>query len=236
MEKYGRVLAVAMCIGIALSLVSCKPVAYYLERVYKAQGTVTDAGTGTPLESVEVSLGSYQYSELSNGLGDYEMEMAEGTWTLVFTKDGYQPLTVSSVTVGPTKQRVKVDAALTPVAAPAPEFVGQWAVSMTSPIEATITWTLTSTTLHAVIEAGALGGSILDADISGIDETLHHFVLTYTSITSSGGFVAYEEPGDFVSVLYEVNGNTFTGATGAINSPVFPTELGSNALTFTRVQ
>jgi hypothetical protein len=43
----------------------------------------------TPVGSVEVFVGDYQYSELTNYNGDYEMEMAAGTWTLHFVKEGY---------------------------------------------------------------------------------------------------------------------------------------------------
>jgi hypothetical protein len=114
---------------LAMTLAGCKPMAYYLEKVDKAYGKVTEAGTGVPLESVEVVLGSYQYTELTNGLGDYELELAEGTWTLHFVKDGY--VTVDRVvTVNASNPRVKVDAQLTPVAPPPPPpamwVVGSW--------------------------------------------------------------------------------------------------------------
>ena len=52
---------------------------------------MTDAKTGAPLESVEVSVDSYQSSEPTNGLGDHELEMAGGTWTLEFRQDSYEP-------------------------------------------------------------------------------------------------------------------------------------------------
>jgi hypothetical protein len=117
-EKYGNISnrwANVLCLfalAVAtITLLSCKPIAYYLEKVYKAYGTVTDAVTGAPLESVEVVLGTYQYSELTNGLGDYELELAEGTWTIHFVKDGYVTMD-AVVTVNATTPRVKVSAQL----------------------------------------------------------------------------------------------------------------------------
>jgi uncharacterized protein (DUF2141 family) len=106
-----RFLPLLLVVSMTMILVGCKPIAYYLERVYKAHGTVTDAETGDPLEGVEVILGDYQYSVLSNGLGDYGIELAEGTWTLHFVKDGH--VTVDKqVTVSASIPRVKVDAQL----------------------------------------------------------------------------------------------------------------------------
>jgi len=88
---------------------------YYLEQVCKVYGTVTVAGTdpATPLGSVEVFVGDYQYSELTNYYGDYEMEMAEGTWTINFRKEGYEPVT-AEVTLGPENenQRVQLDVSM----------------------------------------------------------------------------------------------------------------------------
>jgi hypothetical protein len=112
--------------AVAFTLAGCQPISYYLKQVDKAYGKVTDAATGQPIESVEVVLGNYQYSELTNGLGDYEIELADGAWTLHFVKDGY--VTVDrTVTVSSSKQRVQVDVPLTPTAPPAPWIAGAWA-------------------------------------------------------------------------------------------------------------
>jgi hypothetical protein len=108
--------------GLA-SLTTCKPITYYLEQVYKVYGKVTDAQTGDPLESVEVFVKGYQYSELTNGLGDYEIELAEGTWTLEFAKEGYETAYSEPFQVGPSAQRIEVNAALT---APTPTILGYW--------------------------------------------------------------------------------------------------------------
>jgi hypothetical protein len=54
-----------------------------------------------------------QYSELTNGLGDYEIELAAGTWTLEFNKEGYEPAAVE-VTVNEEIQRKEVNVALEP--------------------------------------------------------------------------------------------------------------------------
>jgi hypothetical protein len=109
-----RFLPLLLVVSMTMILVGCKPIAYYLERVYKAHGTVTEAKTGQtgdPLESVEVILGDYQYSVLTNGLGDYGIELAEGTWTLHFVKDGYTTVD-KQVTVSASIPRVKVDVQL----------------------------------------------------------------------------------------------------------------------------
>ena len=41
-------------IVVLMVLAGCAPITYYLAQVYKVHGTVTDAVTGEPLESVEV--------------------------------------------------------------------------------------------------------------------------------------------------------------------------------------
>ena len=85
-----RFLSLLVLGALALAtLTTCKPVAYYLGQVYKAYGKVVEDKTLVPLESVEVFLHPYQYSVLTNGLGDYGIELSDGTWTLDFVKDGY---------------------------------------------------------------------------------------------------------------------------------------------------
>jgi len=92
--------------------------------VYKVYGKVTVAGTNspTPLCSVEVFMGDYQYSELTNYNGDYEMELPEGTWTINFCKDDYEPAS-AEVTVGPDNPRVEMNVVLEPIAQ---DIVGVW--------------------------------------------------------------------------------------------------------------
>ena len=107
-------------------------------------------------------------------------------------------------------------------------------LTLTSPIEATITWTLTGTTLHSFIDAGASGTATLHGSLSGIDETLKHLIVTYTTITNTGGFVAYEHPGDFVYFLYALSEHTLTVKGNAINVPTFPTDL-NGGITLTKV-
>jgi hypothetical protein len=117
----------------------------------------------------------------------------------------------------------------------APEFTGTWTVTLTSPIVATITTTLTSTTLHTFLDAGASGTTTLDGNVSGVDETLKHFIVTYTTVTNTGGFVAYEHPSDFEYFLYALSGNTLTMDNNTINVATFPTAFSSSAFTFTKV-
>ncbi len=98
-------------VALTTLLMACQPISYYLQKVDKAYGNVTD-GTGQPLESVEVFVHGYQYSELTNGLGDYEIELADGSWTLDFVKEGYTTVSVPGVTVSPKNPRVRVDVTL----------------------------------------------------------------------------------------------------------------------------
>ena len=211
--------------AVTIILVSCKPIAYYLQQVYKAYGTVTEAGTGGPLESVEVFLGSYQYSVLTNGLGDYGIELAEGTWTLHFVKNGYTTLD-KVVTVNAANPRVKVDAQLTPLAPPAstPEFVGTWQASMGEGRGA-ITLTLTET-LGTITAADAPSPSLdLETDrvtITSYDTTLKHIKIEINSVRLDGTQQAKWVVGDVIFVLYSLSGNTLTVN---FSTDEYPTDL-----------
>jgi hypothetical protein len=112
-------------------LAGCKPIVYYLAQVCKVYGKVTVDGTdpAVPLGSVEVFVGDYQYSELTNYYGDYEMEMAEGTWTINFRKEGYETVT-KEVTLpletGDRRVRLDVSMVLIP-----PALIGSWTGTFT---------------------------------------------------------------------------------------------------------
>lgn len=131
-----KVLRVFLVLVIAtvclVSLATCGRILYYLEQVCKVYGTVTVAGTDppTPLGSVEVFVDDYQYSELTNYYGDYEMEMVEGTWTINFHKDGYEVAT-EVVVVNDENQRVEVNVALVPELPEPPEIAGEWRIDGT---------------------------------------------------------------------------------------------------------
>ncbi len=170
---------------------SCKPITYYLSQVYKVYGKVTVSGSngGTPIGSAEVFVGHYQYSELTNYYGDYEMEMAEGTWTINIQKDGYESYT-TTVTVGPKAPRVRVDAELV------------W-IKPVEPIDLNGYWDLTlylggSQTFHAgqffirqtdsSLHAGSGGDSpVFDGSIDGPTVTLQSVVGTLTGAVSESG-------------------------------------------------
>ena len=110
MTKKIKFVLVPVLIVLTIALVTCKPIEYYLERVYKVYGRVTEAETGRSLESVEVFIRDFQYSELTNGHGDYELELAAGTWTLDFISPMILHESASVVvTVGPDTPRVKAD-------------------------------------------------------------------------------------------------------------------------------
>ncbi len=108
--------------ALSLILVNCKPIPYYLEQVCKVYGTVTVAGSegATPIGSVEVFVDGYQYSELTNYNGDYELELVEGTWTVSFQKDGYEPAS-AEVTVSLDAPRFRLDVEMVKIGPPPPQ-------------------------------------------------------------------------------------------------------------------
>jgi hypothetical protein len=113
-----KVVALAV-LGVVVLVGSCKPIEKYLEQVCKVRGTVLDSVTQNPISSVEVFIDGYQYSELTNVDGEYEMEMAEGTWTLRYEKAGYEA-TTESVTLSKTNPRVVLTTRLDRIWSPLP--------------------------------------------------------------------------------------------------------------------
>jgi hypothetical protein len=80
----------------------------------KKRGTAIGVGAATaPIIAAALTQVSCKppHSELTNGLGDYELELPEGTWTLEFVKEGYAKIT-HEVVAGPASPRVRVDATL----------------------------------------------------------------------------------------------------------------------------
>jgi hypothetical protein len=122
--KVRRVILLLIVAAACLILLTSCFIDYYLSQVYKVYGKVTVEGSEppVPISSVEVFMGDYQYSELTNYNGDYEMELPEGTWTINFYKDDYEPAS-AEVTVGPDNPRVEVNAVLEPIAQ---DIVGVW--------------------------------------------------------------------------------------------------------------
>ncbi len=116
MKTRKRILLGIGIVALSMVLTTCKPIDYYLQMIYKAYGKVTDTN-GNPLESVEVFIKGYQYSELTNGEGDYEIELAEGTWTLEFVKEGYMTKSSLPFQVGrsPLVRRWEENASLEPI-------------------------------------------------------------------------------------------------------------------------
>jgi hypothetical protein len=126
MKRFAGVLTVLAIVAISMTTSTCKPIPYYLARVCKAYGKVTDGATGLPLESVEVSIGTYEYSELTNGLGDYELELADGTWTLQFEREGYETWSVDVTVNSVDTPKCRQDAVLVPVLPVLPDISGVW--------------------------------------------------------------------------------------------------------------
>jgi hypothetical protein len=115
-----------------MSLVICTRLLYYLEQVHKVYGKVTMAGsTGeTPIGSVEVCVGDYQYSELTNYYGDFELEMVEGIWTINFHKPGYESFS-TKVTLSAEEPQVQLDVELVWIEPPAPiDLTGFWDLTL----------------------------------------------------------------------------------------------------------
>ena len=121
----GVLLLAVVCL---LGLSTCKPIVYYLAQVCKVHGKVTLAGSAgrTPIGSVEAFVGDYQYSELTNYYGDYELELAAGSWTINFLKDGYEPVS-AEVTVSLEEPRVRLDVEMVRIAPPV-DLTGYWEV------------------------------------------------------------------------------------------------------------
>ncbi len=128
MKKMTIGLGVLLIIATAMLLPGCKPIPYYLERVYKAYGKVTGESDGTGIGSVAVSIGDFLYSDLTNGWGDYDLELPEGTWRITYKprSNPNQPAVHDEgeaiVTVGPSTPNVRVDVAL-----PLRKYAGNWA-------------------------------------------------------------------------------------------------------------
>jgi len=126
MKRIVGVLTVLALVAVAMLTSTCKPIPYYLAKVCKAYGKVTDSTTSLPLESVEVSIGIFEYSELTNGLGDYELELADGTWTLKFEKEGYVTWSVDVTVNSVDTPRFRQDAVLVPIPQVIPDISGVW--------------------------------------------------------------------------------------------------------------
>ncbi len=127
MKKAARMVLVIAMVAMAMTAVTCRQIPSYLMRACKVYGKVTDADTLLPVEGAEVfvgtTFGTSEYSELTNGLGQYEVELAEGTWTLSFTREGYGPWSVDVTVDEKNAQRVEQNALLDPFI---PDIVGVW--------------------------------------------------------------------------------------------------------------
>ena len=133
MSRKAMAICALVLIAFVMGQVGCKPMTYYLDQTYKVHGTVTAADTdpAVPLISAEVFVGDYQYSELTNYYGDYEIELPAGTWTIKFVKAGYEPME-AQVTVGPDNPRVQLDAAMVKITGPVLfDLTGYWDSYMT---------------------------------------------------------------------------------------------------------
>jgi hypothetical protein len=135
MNRRIRLMLVLALIALSMAIVSCKPIDYYLGMVYKAYGTVTEKTgndiPGVPLSSVEVIVSgyqkSYQYSDLTNVDGKWELELAEGTWTLAFVKEGYETISVGDIKVNANNPRYDVGVVeLVPITPEPGDIVGVW--------------------------------------------------------------------------------------------------------------
>jgi hypothetical protein len=70
---------------------------------------------------------SYQYSDLTNVDGKWELELAEGTWSLDFVKEGYETTSVGDITVNADNPRYDVGVVeLVPMTPEPGDIVGVW--------------------------------------------------------------------------------------------------------------
>jgi hypothetical protein len=124
--NYGCLGSVAWSIEISLDKQPAGPnIQYYyninkpamlamIENVgYGIEGTVTDAITGLPVKA-SVWVGNNYPAFTDGDAGDYHKYMVPGTYTLRFTANGYQPLTVNNVTVNALQSTV-TDVQMQPV-------------------------------------------------------------------------------------------------------------------------
>ena len=81
----------------------------------KAAGTVTHSVTNDPLEGVTVAttVNGNPVSTLTDANGKYKLPLPPGTYTITFTKTGFQPHQVTSITIT-LGQTTTLDVQLTP--------------------------------------------------------------------------------------------------------------------------
>lgn len=113
---------VLIVLVLSVILAGCQLV---LENVFLVRGTVVDDNTDQPILSVEIGIPGYQYAELTNSAGDYAMEIPDGTWGLVFQKDGYEAKS-EQVTVGEDAPRIELITRLVPIPKGDDWIVGNW--------------------------------------------------------------------------------------------------------------
>jgi hypothetical protein len=106
-----KVKAFILVLASTLFLMGC-PAFYnnfedFADDICKVRGKVVDPYLNKPIISVEVFVNGYQYSELTNNEGDYELELPKGTWELIFKKIGYVPVK-EEVTLDSNNPRVEI--------------------------------------------------------------------------------------------------------------------------------
>ena len=113
--RKSALLSVILSVVCIILLVSCPNFTKFLKHIndelFKVRGTVVECPAGKPLVSVEVFVNDYQYSELTNSEGDYEIELPEGKWNLNFVKDNFTSEVVE-VNVGPQNPREEITTCL----------------------------------------------------------------------------------------------------------------------------
>jgi len=123
------------------------------------EGTVTAAGSGTPLAAT-IAVGPYSASS-DAGTGAYSIQVPEGTYDVTATAPGHAPATASGVVLG-TLQTVIRDFALAPYVAVLDDTVESGNLGWTAQAPWAITTAQSHTPTHAWTDspAGSYGNNV----------------------------------------------------------------------------
>ncbi len=215
MKRAARLLLLTVLTAMTMTAITCKQIPAYLERVCKVYGRVTDAVTGLPLESVEVfvgtSLGTSEYSELTNGLGDYELELASGTWTLSFEKEGFGSWSIDVTVDERNNQRVEQNAFLTANPSPANPLIGTWAGTFTSTSGSSVSLEFEFKADHTYSQT--IVDYTIDTAGTYIQDTAAKTVTLTVTYSSNPGFVPVGYT-DTMTYSFSADNNTLTFTLG----------------------
>lgn len=196
-------LLLMLILTLILSLSTCRPATYYLEQVCKVYGVVTvqDSEQMSPISSVEVVVNDYEYSELTNCDGRYEMELPEGTWTITFKKDGYEEQS-KEVSVSLEEPAVDLNVQLLWLYPPS-DMNGYWMMSAQTPDgteeHGPFYFNQEESSLRAYGTGVFLKGTILDPVVT-LELWVEGELLSWAGILQADGAILFDPADPFESV------------------------------------